>query len=719
MAILSDVPELIGFFSYSREDDTDSYGRLSALRGRIQAELRGLLGRTTKTFRLWQDKEAIPSGTLWEGEIKGAVSQALFFIPIITPTVVASRYCRFELEAFIQREAALGREDLIFPILYIDVPGLEDGIGLENDPMLSLIAKRQYVDWREFRFLDVDSTEVRREVGRFCTDIRNALRRRWVSPEEFEQEEAARQKEQAERARQEKAARQKEQAERARQEKAARQKEQAELARQEEAARQKDEAELARQEEAARQKEQAELARQEEAARQNEQAERARQEIEVRRAQDEVRQPATEQQRNQEKTEQSPVPVPEGGEQPHSAEAAQQGIFTAVKGLVPKAGVITDRKKLRLAAIVGSVVGIIVLAIAVWPKTPSPPGASSNVVPAQPPAGNAPGAASSTAEMFPFVVCNHTAETASVAVAAHASVTDKRWQVEGWRAVSAGQCTTIGSYPQGWFYYYAKSKSRDWPGTTADKSNTCVRSANFKREDPEGYQCSGDETMVAFNGKQIDSNDTFTWTLESGSNNAAAPDDGSASNNPPAANNAPADGLTQREIDACVNRNDQVSLDDQINGCTEAIRSGRWKGKDLAWAYGNRCIAYKDKAQYDRAMHDCDEAITLDEKNAYAYNTRGAIYYLTDKYDQAIEEYSKAIQHDPKFVDPLHNRAMTYVAKGDFDTAIDDYNAALRIDPRDALAMYKRGVAKQRLGDKNGGNADIVAAKKLDPHVGD
>jgi hypothetical protein len=62
MSSLADLPELIGFFSYSREDDADSQGALSALRGRIQGELRGQLGRTAKTFRLWQDKEAIPSG---------------------------------------------------------------------------------------------------------------------------------------------------------------------------------------------------------------------------------------------------------------------------------------------------------------------------------------------------------------------------------------------------------------------------------------------------------------------------------------------------------------------------------------------------------------------------------------------------------------------------------------------------------------------------------
>jgi TIR domain len=205
MSSLADISELVGFFSYSREDDADSYGALSALRSRIQGELRGQLGRTAKTFRLWQDKEAIPSGTLWETEIKNAVGQSVFFIPIITPTVVASPYCRFELEAFLAREAELGRGDLVFPILYIDVPGLEDSDRRQNDPVLSIIAKRQYVDWRKLRHRDVRGTDVSEAVERFCTHIRDAVRRPWLSPEECKQREeaAAQQQAEAERQRQE------------------------------------------------------------------------------------------------------------------------------------------------------------------------------------------------------------------------------------------------------------------------------------------------------------------------------------------------------------------------------------------------------------------------------------------------------------------------------------------------------------------------------------
>jgi hypothetical protein len=74
-----------------------------------------------------------------------------------------------------------------------------------KSPVLSLIAKRQYLDWREFRYLDVNSAEVRREVGRFCTHIRDALRHSRLSPEErrHQEEVVARQKAEAERQRQE------------------------------------------------------------------------------------------------------------------------------------------------------------------------------------------------------------------------------------------------------------------------------------------------------------------------------------------------------------------------------------------------------------------------------------------------------------------------------------------------------------------------------------
>ena len=53
--------------------------------------------------------------------------------------------------------AALGGADLAFPILYISVPALLDEAEWRNDTVLSVVAKRQYVDWRSYRYLSIDT----------------------------------------------------------------------------------------------------------------------------------------------------------------------------------------------------------------------------------------------------------------------------------------------------------------------------------------------------------------------------------------------------------------------------------------------------------------------------------------------------------------------------------------------------------------------------------
>ena len=191
MASLADLPELVGFFSYAREDDDDFKGTLSALRDRIQRELRSMLGRSRADFRLWQDKEAIPPGTLWENELRTAIDQAVFFIPIVTPTAVKSGYCKSEFEAFLVREKALGRADLVFPIYYIRVPSLERDAEARSDPVLSIVAARQWTDWRDLRLLDVEDPKVREAVARFCERIADTLQGHYTSPEERRRNEEA------------------------------------------------------------------------------------------------------------------------------------------------------------------------------------------------------------------------------------------------------------------------------------------------------------------------------------------------------------------------------------------------------------------------------------------------------------------------------------------------------------------------------------------------
>ena len=180
MSSLAELPELVGFFSYSREDDEAFKGMLSALRDGIQRELSAQLGRSKRTFRLWQDQMAIAPGKLWESEIKTAIDESFFFIPIVTPRSVSSKYCKFEFDSFLAREKAIGRSDLVFPILYISVAALENEAKWRDDPVLSTIGRRQYVDWRPLRHLDVQTTAVREQIERLCQKIVEALNEPWT-----------------------------------------------------------------------------------------------------------------------------------------------------------------------------------------------------------------------------------------------------------------------------------------------------------------------------------------------------------------------------------------------------------------------------------------------------------------------------------------------------------------------------------------------------------
>ena len=138
-----------------------------------------------------------------------------------------------------------------------------------DDPVLSIVAKRQYVDWRRYRYVSVDTPAFGEAIDHFCGKIAETLRRRWISPEERRQleAEAKRRAEEEERARQEaEARRQAEEQERLRKEALAKK-------------RAEDEAREREQAEAKRRAEDEERVRQEaEAKRQAEEQERLRKE---------------------------------------------------------------------------------------------------------------------------------------------------------------------------------------------------------------------------------------------------------------------------------------------------------------------------------------------------------------------------------------------------------------------------------------------------------
>ncbi len=138
---------------------------------------------------------------------------------------------------------------------------------------------------------------------------------------------------------------------------------------------------------------------------------------------------------------------------------------------------------------------------------------------------------------------------------------------------------------------------------------------------------------------------------------------------------------TQADIDRCTNKDRSYSPDLEIKGCTAAIKSNRWSGADIAWAYRNRGLAYGYERDFDHAIADLEQSIKLDPKPAIAHLSLGNMFAAKGEIPRAITSLDRAIELDPKYAAAYRDRGIIYDHKGDYDRAIADLTKAAELNP--------------------------------------
>jgi hypothetical protein len=154
-----------GFWSYARADDTGERGRITELAHRLQEEYAVLTGQP---LRLFLDRDDLTWGDNWRESIEEALAGITFLIPIVTPRYFQSEECRRELLTFTRRAESAGLGELLLPILYVEVNGLDTGA---DDEALASVARIQWEDWRALRLEDVDSPAYRQGVHRLAARL--------------------------------------------------------------------------------------------------------------------------------------------------------------------------------------------------------------------------------------------------------------------------------------------------------------------------------------------------------------------------------------------------------------------------------------------------------------------------------------------------------------------------------------------------------------------
>ena len=88
----------VAFFSYTHADDEHDEGLLSSVRARLESELRLALG--DRDVQIFQDRDDLNPGDVWEARLAKALDEAVYLIPVITPSFFASEFCRKEFMRF-------------------------------------------------------------------------------------------------------------------------------------------------------------------------------------------------------------------------------------------------------------------------------------------------------------------------------------------------------------------------------------------------------------------------------------------------------------------------------------------------------------------------------------------------------------------------------------------------------------------------------------------
>lgn len=155
--------------------------------------------------------------------------------------------------------------------------------------------------------------------------------------------------------------------------------------------------------------------------------------------------------------------------------------------------------------------------------------------------------------------------------------------------------------------------------------------------------------------------------------------------------------------------------DRMIRGCSPIIKAGKDTRKNLAIAYNNRGIAYREKGEYDRAIADFTQAIKLNPKDVNPYLNRGVAYEKKREYDLAIADYTQAIKLNSKYAYPYNNLAWTYYKSDRPAEGLPHVLKFLELDGISYAAWDTLGAIQEALGNKEDAIEAYKKAMELDP----
>jgi Tol biopolymer transport system component len=171
------MAEPIVFISYARSDTTIDEQWLSKFRKHLQQALYDQTGGLNSHIE--QEHLHVTWGSKWAEHMEEGPEQAIFLVPVITPGFFDDDACKEECEGFLQRETAMGRDDLIIPMYYETFAPMNDPSRLDDRRrrLVEQLNDHTPVEWRHMSGDPISASHVQAQVQEMARRIAEGVHR--------------------------------------------------------------------------------------------------------------------------------------------------------------------------------------------------------------------------------------------------------------------------------------------------------------------------------------------------------------------------------------------------------------------------------------------------------------------------------------------------------------------------------------------------------------
>jgi tetratricopeptide (TPR) repeat protein len=131
----------------------------------------------------------------------------------------------------------------------------------------------------------------------------------------------------------------------------------------------------------------------------------------------------------------------------------------------------------------------------------------------------------------------------------------------------------------------------------------------------------------------------------------------------------------------------------------------------------DRGNAYLGKRDLEVALHDYNEAISLNPKNPGAYVDRGRAWGQRHQLDKALSDYAEALRLNPRQWQAYYDRAADLMDAGRLDDALSDYSKVIELNPSYGQAHINRANIFLKKKDPDKAMQECDKALSVNPNL--